>query len=261
MSARLLSFLMMGLLLSPAPARAEEDLWPSLRSQVFGDEAVIKEETGVVRLEAPVRAEDAALTPITISLAPETAAKVKKVTLIIEKNPAPVAATFFYGPAAGSQERHLTTRVRVDQYSFVRAVAEMEDGQLHMASKFVKASGGCSAPASKDAEAALIGLGKIRITTKAGNGGAEATVMIKHPNFSGLQMDDATRAFTPSRFVNEMEVRRGGELVLKMEGGISISENPHFQFNFDPGQNAALEVSAKETGGLAFSATHQQNGS
>lgn len=44
---------------------------------------------------------------------------------------------------------HLATRVRVDDYSYVRAVAETADGKLHMVKAFVKASGGCSAPPSR----------------------------------------------------------------------------------------------------------------
>ena len=45
--------------------------------------------------------------------------------------------------------RSLSTRVRVDSYTNVHAVAELSDGQLYAAQRFVKAAGGCSAPAAK----------------------------------------------------------------------------------------------------------------
>ncbi len=89
----------------------------------------------------------------------------KSLTLVIDKNPAPVAATFHFGDAAGKGDRMLSTRVRINMYSNVRAVIETTDGKLHMATKFVKASGGCSAPAGKDVDEALANLGKMQIKT------------------------------------------------------------------------------------------------
>ena len=53
--------------------------------------------------------------------------------------------------------------MRIDEYTFVRAIAETNDGQLYMATRFVKASGGCSAPPGKDAQEALATLGKMRL--------------------------------------------------------------------------------------------------
>ena len=33
----------------------------------------------------------------------------------------------------------------------------------------------------------------------------EAQVMIRHPNYTGMQMDQLTREYTPAKFVQEME--------------------------------------------------------
>ena len=122
---------------------------------------VAAENASVVTLEAPVRADDAALVPLTVRIPASTSGRVKKLTLIVDKNPAPVVAEFAYGPAAGDGERVLSTRVRVDMYSNIRAVVETDDGALHMATKFVKAAGGCSAPALKDTDAALADAGRM----------------------------------------------------------------------------------------------------
>ena len=79
--------------------------------------------------------------------------------------------------------------------------------------------------------------------------------MIRHPNYTGMQMDQLTREFTPAKFVQELEVKRGGELVFRMDSGISISENPNFRFTFASSNDDTLEVTAKDTDGTVFTAT------
>jgi sulfur-oxidizing protein SoxY len=86
-------------------------------------------------------------------------------------------------------------------------------------------------------------------------GSREAQVMIRHPNYTGMQMDQLTREYTPAKFVQELEVKRGGELVFRMDGGISISENPHFRFTYAPASDDTLEVTVKDTDGKVFTAT------
>jgi sulfur-oxidizing protein SoxY len=238
---------------------ADDDPWPDIHRDVFDNREII-EDDGTITLEAPYRAEDAAIVPLTMRMPAEVADKVKSLTLVIDKNPAPVAATFHFGDAAGKGDRMLSTRVRVNMYSNVRAVIETDDGKLHMVTKFVKASGGCSAPASKDAEEALANMGKMQIRTfdkpdDSTRMTRQAQVMIRHPNFTGMQMDQLTRQFTPALFVQDLEVKRGDELVFRMEGGISISENPNFRFTFGPAGDDALEVTAKDTDGHVYSAT------
>jgi len=243
------------------PARADDDPWPDIQRDVFDSRQII-EEDGTITLEAPYRAEDAAVVPLTMRMPERIAEDVKSLTLVIDKNPAPVAATFEFGDAAGRGERVISTRVRIDMYSNVRAVIETNDGKLHMATKYVKASGGCSAPASKDAEEALANLGKMRINrfnppvlVEASPDTREAQVMIRHPNFSGMQMDQLTREYTPAKFVRELEVKRGGALVFRMEGGISISENPNFRFTFSAANDETLHVTGEDTDGSVFTAT------
>jgi len=248
------------LLLSCATARAD-DPWPDIKRDVFASREII-EEDGTITLEAPYRAEDAAVVPLTMRMPASIARNVKTLTLVIEKNPAPVAATFYFGEAAGAGERMLSTRVRIDMYSNVRAVIETTDGKLHMTTKYVKASGGCSAAAGKDLDETLANMGKMQIRTfepptppTSSPDMREAQVMIRHPNFTGMQMDQLTREFTPMKIVHEIEVKRGGELVFKVEGGISISENPNFRFTFSAAGDGPLEVTAKDTDGRAFTAT------
>jgi len=246
--------------------QAQDDPWPDIQRDVFDSREVI-ENDGAIVLEAPYRAEDAAVVPLTMHI-PASTGKVKNLTLVIDKNPAPVAATFHFGEAAGAGDRSLATRVRIDMYSNVRAVIETADGKLHMATKYVKASGGCSAPAGKDAEEALANMGKMKIKRFDTSGdqtatpkSREAQVMIRHPNFTGMQMDQMTREYTPALFVQELEVKRGGDLVFRMDGGISISENPNFRFTYVPGADETLDATAKDTDGAVYTATSAEKAS
>lgn len=251
-----------------APARAGDDPWPDIHAGVF-DSRAIAENDGAVALYAPEQAEDAALVPLAVHIPPHIANTAKSLTLIIDRNPAPVAATFRFGDAFSAPaevgERKLMTRVRVDNFSNVRAVLETADGKLHMATRFVRAAGGCSAPASKDADAALASLGKmqVKITTSPAHGPRwrEGIVMIRHPNFTGMQMDLVSRGYTPARYVDRIEVMRSGSLVLRMEGGISISEDPNLRFNYDGGDGDALEVNATDSDGAKFAGKSLASGS
>ncbi len=236
-----------------AYAADEEDIWPALQKDLFGDRAVVEDPSAVV-LEAPYRAEDAALVPLTIRIPAASTASAKKLFLVIDKNPAPLVADFTFGPAAGAGERVLETRVRVDMYSNIRAVIETGDGKLLMATKFVKAAGGCSAPALKDTDAALAEAGKMQIKHLAAtaDGQREGQIKIRHPQYSGLQLNQATGYYIPAKFLRVIDVARGGERVFRMEGGISLSEDPNIRFTYAAGGDDTLEVTAEDTDGKVF---------
>lgn len=242
-----------------APAFAEDAssaVWDGLRKDVFGTRDLL-DGASKITLDAPIRAEDAAVVPLAIKMPSEFANTVTKLTLIIDKNPSPVVGTFAFGPAAGKGERMLSTRVRMDQYSDVRAIAETADGKLYMVSRFVKASGGCSAPASKDAEEAAKSLGKMQIKTAIGKTSEglaqEAQVAIKHPNTTGMQMDQLTGLYTPARYINKIEVKTGSNVVFTVEGGISFSEDPSIRFTYDGSPSDPMEVKAEDSDGTQFS--------
>ena len=117
----------------------------------------------------PPRAEDAALTPVTFSakLPEGDKRRVVKLTLVIDQNPVPLAAVFTLGEKAG--DTRISTRVRVNSYTNARVVAELSDGSLHMATRYIKAAGGCSAPMVKSMDEAMATLGqmKFRILPRA----------------------------------------------------------------------------------------------
>lgn len=233
---------------------SSEALWNGMKGDVFGDRPILL-DTGLISLEAPKRAQDAALVPVDITIDPAKAPDgVKKITLIIDANPSPVAATFELGKDSGVT--HLSTRIRVNDYSYVRAIAETQKGELHMAQTFVKASGGCSAPAVKNMDQALATMGKMKLrqfpAEENQSHAEELQLMIRHPNNSGLQRDPITQYFIPAHFIQKLSISQGGETILSMEGGISISEDPNFRFDFTEHGKGEIAVEAVDTDGKVF---------
>jgi sulfur-oxidizing protein SoxY len=236
-----------------AQAPVQQDSWASIAPQIFGDRA-IADGGAVLAIEAPFRAEDAALVPITLRslLAQDDTRRVRAFTLVIDENPSPLAAVFSLGAASGIST--LSTRVRVDSYTNITAVAELSDGQLYATQKFVKAAGGCSAPAAKpEANAAPEGDMRFRRFPPAANAGrAEAQLLIRHPNYSGMQMDQLTRLYVPAKFIKSVRLWQGEELLLSIEAGISISENPAFRFDYRPNGAALFRAEIEDSDGRSF---------
>jgi sulfur-oxidizing protein SoxY len=249
-----------GLLLFCAPlalAAEANDPWPGLVQDIFNNRPM-NDGSDVIAVEMPARAEDAAIVPVTLrtKLLPGDIRQVLSITLVIDQNPAPMAAKFQLGPDAKVSE--ISTRVRVNNYTDVHAVAELSDGKLYMVKTYVKASGGCSAPAAKNADEAKGRLGQMRYRQfrKAGEGPAsgahEAQIMIGHPNNSGLQMDQVTQLYVPAFFINELRLWQDDSLVLTMEGGISISEDPNIRFTYVSNGAKHFRAEAKDTEGHVF---------
>jgi sulfur-oxidizing protein SoxY len=263
--ARTLPIAAIAALAFATPVKANQDIWPTLRQQAFGDRP-IQAEDGAVVLELPATAEDAALVPLTVRVPPHVKQGLKSLTLFIDKNPNPKIATLTFGPAAGKGgERSFSTRVRIEDFSHVRAVLETEDGTLHMASKFIAAAGGCAAMAAKDPEAETVDLGKmlVKVFPPALEQSPiwSAQVMIKHPNANGMQLDINTANFIPARYVKEMVVKRDGELVFRMDATFSISTNPNFRFTFGRGEENNLDVVITDTDETRFAAKSHSSGS
>ncbi|WP_315927705.1 quinoprotein dehydrogenase-associated SoxYZ-like carrier [Mesorhizobium sp. SP-1A] len=249
-----------GIGIGVAPAWAQqtpdssEGIWQGLKGDVFGDRS-IGDANGVVSIQAPKRAEDAALVPIGITIDPARAPQgVIGLTLVIDANPSPVAAIFKIGKDAGVT--HIATRVRVNDYSYVRVIAETPDGGLHMAKSFVKASGGCSAPAVKNMDEALKTMGQMKLrqfaASQTGGKQPELQLMIRHPNNSGLQRDPLTQYFIPAHFIQTLDISQGSRPLMSMEGGISISEDPNFRFDYKVIGTSEIKAQATDTKGKTF---------
>lgn len=232
----------------------DSESWNDLRADVVGG-AAIAEASGLLTLDAPYRAHDAATVPLVLTQN-DPSQIIRGATVVIDENPAPVAGTFTFGEAMAPLDFEM--RVRVNQYSNVRVIAETDAG-LFMTGRFVKASGGCSAPASKDPTAALASMGEMKLrmfgdadAPKMSPMRRETQIMIRHPNYSGLQRDQITQLFIQAHFIDHIEVWQGGDMLFAMDGGISISENPVFRFSYADNGAPSLTVKATDTEGNRF---------
>jgi sulfur-oxidizing protein SoxY len=254
------SFALGGMRGARAAAQASDnpeanEIWRKVRASLFETRPITNVGDDTLMFDAPARAEDAAVVPIAMrSRLPHTPSSfVSKLYLVIDNNPSPIAAIFSLTPQSGRAD--IETRVRVDEYTFVRAIAETNDGRLLMRTRFVKASGGCSAPPAKDPQAALASLGKIKLRVDGEvviNKPTLVQLMISHPNDSGMAMDQLTRQFTPRRFVRTVNVAYGGQSVLSADLDFAISENPNLRFYFVPRGPGKLSVDVMDSNQTAW---------
>jgi sulfur-oxidizing protein SoxY len=246
-----------GVRVAPAATPEAYDPWPGLVQDIFNNRPM-NDGGDVIGIEMPYRAEDAAIVPVTLrtKLAPTDERRVVSITLVIDQNPAPMAAKFELGKDAKVSE--ISTRVRVNNYTDVHAVAELSDGKLYVTKTYVKASGGCSAPVAKNPDEANNRIGQMRYrqfgrADQGPTGGArEAQIMIGHPNNSGLQMDQVTQLYIPAFFINELHLWQDDSPVLSMEGGISISEDPNIRLTYVSNGAKRFRAEAKDTQGHVF---------
>jgi sulfur-oxidizing protein SoxY len=224
---------------------------------IFKDRPIESGSADVIELETPRRAEDASVVPVAVraKFRQSNERSIKRIWIIVDNNPSPVSATIEYTLASG--RAGIETRLRIDEYTFVRAIAETNDGRLWMAANFVKASGGCSAPPGKDPQAALASLGKMKFRIDGDiKPGVPliAQLMISHPNDSGMVMDQATRQYTPSHFVRKVDVTFNGQPVISADLDFSVSENPNMRFYFVPMEQGELRAEVVDSHDLTFKA-------
>ena len=166
------------------------------------------------------------LRPIVIrTISPRKAERfIKKLWLVIDNNPRPIGVTFNLTPDSGRAD--IETRVRVEMSTFVRVVAETNDGALFMDVKPIAATGSCSAPGGADDSSANTGRMKIRLDDEVElNKPNLAKLMVSHPNFSGLSKEDKR-----VQYVKHLVVSYAGREIMSADIDFTISKNPTFSF-------------------------------
>ena len=249
----ILSALGLSLMATPFVATAvdpdQNENWLKVRKLMFQDREIHANATNVLQLWVPKQAEDAAVVPVLIRTKIDQTPErfIKNLWLMIDNNPSPVGVKFTMTPESGRAD--IETRVRVETNTPMRAVAEMNDGSLWMHTSTIIAAGGCSAPVMKNA-AALKNTGKIKFKVDdfiQKDRPALAQLMINHPNFSGLAMNEPE-----SHFIKQVKVYYADKLVMSADVDFTISENPNFRFYFLPKENGELRAEVVDTADLRF---------
>ncbi|MCX7093413.1 MAG: quinoprotein dehydrogenase-associated SoxYZ-like carrier [Methylobacter sp.] len=233
-----------------AMAAEDENIWNKvLKAEFFAGQA-IAESDQAIELEAPLRAEDPSLVPVKVSSKIKQTPEqyIKKILVLVDNNPYPYVGEFEFSPDSGKAD--IAMRIRVNSNSWIRAIAQMNDGTLTMTKKFVKASGGCSAPSGANSDEAMARLGKMKFKLDGEVKAGEPTsvqLMISHPNITGMQMDQVTRFVKKSHFVKQVKVSFNDKPILTAKTDIAISSDPNFRFYFVPEKAGELKAEVSDT--------------
>lgn len=222
--------------------------WQFLRPHFYGTRDFGEVDESFMHVDAPNSTPDPSATPVALHFGKDALGKIRQVRVIIDNNPSPVVATLDVGASQPIEE--IDFRVRVDRATAVRAIAETTDGKLEMRSAWVRAEGGCSAPPNESGEGRI---GDVRF--RPSEDGKSLQVSIRHPNYSGFQIDPNTGDAIPPHYVSHVQLTTNGKPLLDMESGISISENPTFRIVSAQPIAAPVTLEASDSKDAHFSAT------
>lgn len=128
-------------LIAPRISIADEQAVAAEIKKLYGDK---KFESGKIKLDVPEIAENGLVVPVTVDIeSPMTEQDyVKAVHVFADGNPLPGIVSYRFTPACGKASA--STRMRLAQTQNVVCIAEMSNGNLHMAKASVKVTiGGC----------------------------------------------------------------------------------------------------------------------
>lgn len=199
--------------------------WTELRNQYLGAKArtVFDERVAV---SGPAVAEDSMNVPISVKI--QGLENVQHVIVIADFNP--IVKVLEFSPRGASPTLHF--RMKLQQGSPVRAMAQTRDGVWHIGGTWVEASGGgCTTPST--GRAALDWhktLGQVQSRVWAGETQSRVKLNIMHP------MDTGLAAGIPAFYIEKLSLQDGsGKEWMLLETFEPVSENPVFSFDF-PGK-------------------------
>jgi sulfur-oxidizing protein SoxY len=180
--------------------------------------------------------------------------------IFVDRNPLPLVGFFEFTPDSGKAD--LAMRIRVDDHTYVRAIAELNTGELYMTKSFVKAKGACATPpppgAAEDSKK-FLGKMKMKVIGDVVLGNPNLMQLrIRHPNITGLApIKIGSRVRPPAFFVNTLEVNYNGKLIVKASLTFSVSMDPALRFYFIPEKEGILIVKGTDTKKNEFTGTHE----
>jgi sulfur-oxidizing protein SoxY len=228
--------------------------WQDLQAALFDGRVTERAAEGVLTLAVPRRAADAASVPVSVTVSPELATRLRALWLVVDENPAPLAVHATPGPAGGLHS--FATVLRIDAHTLVHAVAETADGTLLEAAAFIEAQRGFSAPLNTDFFEARNGIGRMRLGLPEGppTPGRAVPVLlsVNHPNTTGMQIDRRSRTPLPVSFLHKLEARYRDAEVLRIEAETAVAEDPTFAFTLSGEPGGELRIEAEDSDGRRF---------
>ncbi|MCB2016929.1 MAG: quinoprotein dehydrogenase-associated SoxYZ-like carrier [Hydrogenophaga sp.] len=217
--------------LAAAPVLAQEDQtggdplgsmqYPSLREETIGKASA--KFTDAVVVKGPDFADDAMNVPLMVDARglSGTGGGVARIRVSVDRNP--VRQVLEYEPMRALPM--LSFRIRMEQASPVRAFVQTQDGQWHVGSTWVQASGGgCTVPGLTRADGSwsrTLGQVQARFFNNVIEGSRRLRVRVMHP------MDTGLVAGVPSFHIEALRLEdSNGQLWCRLQLHEPVSENP-----------------------------------
>lgn len=233
--------------------RADEKLWEPIKESFFADRPV--KAVDFMSIEAPKRAESGAQVPVTYRIDSKAAKGIviKKLYSFVDGNPIPLTATFHLTPALGKDFK-VATRIRFEKDAYVRLVGEDAKGNLYLASKVIRAAGGCGGVVANDEAKVRAQAGKIKMKMSETNMGKLSTAVfnVRHVMRTGLQRDLVSQGFLPPFYIKKADFTYNGKPVMTVDVNVGTAENPYFKFDFIPDGPGSLKVVATDNEDKVF---------
>ena len=195
--------------------------WPTLRKEYLRDAPMQFSDAVVVR--GPAFADDAMNVPLLVNARAleSVGGGVARIQVVVDRNPVRNVLTFTPHKALPM----LAFRIRMEQASPVRAMVQTRDGQWHVGSTWVKASGGgCTVPGITRADGSWV-KNLNHVQTKffynPVDGSRRLRLRVMHP------MDTGLVAGIPAFHIEELKlVDAVGEVWWALQLHEPVSENP-----------------------------------
>jgi len=232
--ALILKVLLCSLVLLSGTVNAELSAqnWPMIKERFFNHRPI--NPTNLIQVIAPLGAENAAQVPVMLKVSNQQQDPIKSIYLLVDANPVPIVAHYQFPLSFNTLA--LSTRIRMKNDSHIRAIAETESGALLMASTIVNAGGGCGGTVAEDEAIVRENAGKIKFQLNPPykpQKTASATLQIKHPMYTGLQIDAKTKQLKPAFYIQHANIMFEESSVMQVDFNVGTAENPHLTFNFD----------------------------
>jgi len=218
--------------------------WPGLRKQYLGDAPMQFSDAVLVR--GPAFADDAMNVPLLVdarALA-NVGGGVARLQVVVDRNP--VRNVLTYTPHKALPM--LAFRIRMEQASPVRAMVQTRDGNWHVGSTWVKASGGgCTVPGITRADGSWVkNLNQVqtRFFYNPVDGSRRLRLRVMHP------MDTGLVAGIPAFHVEDLRmVDAVGEVWWALELHEPVSENPLITFELPVQGGQGFKVLGRDNNG------------
>ncbi len=254
----LIAFCFSLIFMANAYAEADPKLWPVMKEAFFAKREM--KEVDFMKIEAPARAESGAQVPVSYSIdrAAANGVVIKKLYAFVDANPIPLTATYHLTDALGDFK--LSTRIRFETDAYVRLVGETEDGKLYLASRVIRAAGGCGGMVENNEAEIRAAAGRIKMnveTPEKFGTPTVATFNIKHIMRTGLQRDLVSQGYVPAFYINKIDFNYAGKPLMTVDVGVGTAEDPYFKFSFVPAEAGALEAVATDNEGKKFNQQYE----